>query len=54
MKHSEAAQIRQEQLNKQYREEIRQLIELTENTHILQSIYTVALTHLKIEQEKGA
>lgn len=37
--------------NEAYRRKIERLIWQTENTHILQCIYTVANTHLRIERE---
>lgn len=41
------------QINKQYRKEIRRLIDKTEDTHALCCTYTTILTHLKILAEKG-
>lgn len=40
-------------LNEEYRKEIIKLINQTEDTHILQCVYTVAHTHLQIASEKG-
>jgi hypothetical protein len=39
--------------NEAYRKEIVKLINQTEDTHILQCVYTVAHTHLQIANEKG-
>lgn len=39
--------------NELYRNEIRRLIEQTDDTHALCCTYTTILTHLAILQEKG-
>lgn len=42
------------QINEEYRDSIRKLIEQTEDTHALCCTYTTILTHLKILAEKGS
>lgn len=39
-------------LNETYRQKIVQLIMQTEDTHILQCVYTTAYTHIQIENER--
>lgn len=41
------------QINEEYREKIRKLIDQTENTHALICTFTVIQTHLRILMEKG-